>query len=82
MLHAQAELGLAFRFHTPVGFPLPYQRSTIWTLLLQMVVTGVLAWLDFKHNRYAAAGPRVQSMCFCTRPLVCALATLSMAELC
>jgi len=33
------------------GFPLPFQRSTIWTLLLQTVVSMLLANLDFKMNR-------------------------------
>ncbi|KAF5841997.1 hypothetical protein DUNSADRAFT_9878 [Dunaliella salina] len=33
------------------GFPLPFQRATIWTLLLQTVVSTLLANLDFKMNR-------------------------------
>ncbi|GFH15578.1 mitochondrial half-size ABC transporter, membrane protein [Haematococcus lacustris] len=33
------------------GFPLPYQRSTIWTLLLQTLVTAIICTTDYLRRK-------------------------------
>ncbi|KAL6753380.1 mitochondrial half-size ABC transporter [Haematococcus lacustris] len=39
------------------GFPLPYQRSTIWTLLLQTLVTAIICTTDYLRFRRKVTPP-------------------------